>query len=190
MNGRVRRLGALLSDLAWIHRGDAQRGANRREGVARAKHTQRKQKGTHTTRHVFALKNARHVRFSARHLPPPKIRANCTGRHERNRRWRRTAAYGTSPSSFEAPPSFSRFLPMARRVLMLRGRDGATAAGWGAVVLQGKSRAEQGLIGVVGGQVILHRDHLHFFGTTTRTVSTAEITGIPTPAATRDSRCQ
>ena len=34
-----------------------------------------------------------------------------------------------------------------------------------------------------GGQVILHRDHLHFFGATTRTVSTAEITGIAFPAA-------
>ena len=58
-----------------------------------------------------------------------------------------------------------------------------TAAGWGAVVLQGKPGAEQGLIGVVGGQVILHRDHLHFLGATTRTVSTAEITGIAIPAA-------
>ena len=42
-----------------------------------------------------------------------------------------------------------------------------TAAGWGAVVLQGKPGAEQGLIGVVGGQVMLHRDHLHFSGATT-----------------------
>ena len=58
-----------------------------------------------------------------------------------------------------------------------------TAAGWGAVVLQGKPGAEQGLIGVIGGQVILHRDHLHFLGATARTVSTAEITGIAFPAA-------
>ena len=58
-----------------------------------------------------------------------------------------------------------------------------TAAGWGAVVLQGKPGAEQGIIGVVGGQVILHRDHLHFLGATTRTVSTAEITGIAILAA-------
>ena len=58
-----------------------------------------------------------------------------------------------------------------------------TAAGWGAVVLQGKPGAEQRLIGVVGSQVILHRDHLHFFGATTRTVSTAEITGIAVLAA-------
>ena len=52
-----------------------------------------------------------------------------------------------------------------------------TAAGWGAVVLQGKPGAEQRLIGVMSGQVILNRDHLHFLGATTRTVSTAEITG-------------
>ena len=58
-----------------------------------------------------------------------------------------------------------------------------TAAGWGAVVLQGRPGAEQGLIGVIGGQVILHRDHLHFLGATTRTVSTAEITGIAIQAA-------
>ena len=58
-----------------------------------------------------------------------------------------------------------------------------TAAGWGAVVLQGKPGAVQGLIGVIGGQVILHSDHLHFLGATTRTVSTAEITGIAIPAA-------
>ena len=58
-----------------------------------------------------------------------------------------------------------------------------TAAGWGAVVLQGKPGAEQRLIGVVGGQVILNRDHLHFLGAATRTVSTAEITGIAIPAA-------
>ena len=58
-----------------------------------------------------------------------------------------------------------------------------TAAGWGAVVLHGKPGAEQRLIGVVGGQVILNRDHLHFLGATTRTVSTAEITGIAIPAA-------
>ena len=58
-----------------------------------------------------------------------------------------------------------------------------TAAGWGAVLLQGKPGAEQGLIGVVGGQVILHSDHLHFLGANTRTVSTAEITGIAIPAA-------
>ena len=31
--------------------------------------------------------------------------------------------------------------------------------------------------------MILNRDHLHFFGATTRTVSTAEITGIAIPAA-------
>ena len=35
----------------------------------------------------------------------------------------------------------------------------------------------------MGGQVILNRDHLHFLGATTRTVSTAEITGIAIPAA-------
>ena len=65
-----------------------------------------------------------------------------------------------------------------------------TAAGWGAVVLQGKPGAEQGLIGVVGGQVVLHRDHLHLLGATTRTVSTAEITGIAVPAAyLRDVCC-
>ena len=58
-----------------------------------------------------------------------------------------------------------------------------TAAGWGAVVLQGKPGDVQRLIGVVGGQVILHSDHLHFIGATTRTVSTAEITGIAIPAA-------
>ena len=58
-----------------------------------------------------------------------------------------------------------------------------TAAGWGAVILQGKPGAEQGLIGVIGGQVILHSDHLHFLGATTRTVSTAEITGIAIPSA-------
>ena len=44
-----------------------------------------------------------------------------------------------------------------------------TAAGWGAVVLQGKPGDVQGLIGVIGGQVILHSDHLHFLGGTTRT---------------------
>ena len=58
-----------------------------------------------------------------------------------------------------------------------------TAAEWGAVVLQGKPGAEQRLIGVVGGQVILNRDHLHFLGATTRMVSTAEITGIAILAA-------
>ena len=58
-----------------------------------------------------------------------------------------------------------------------------TAAGWGAVVLQGKPGAEHGLIGILGGQVILHSDHLHFLGATTRTVSTAEITGIAFLAA-------
>ena len=45
------------------------------------------------------------------------------------------------------------------------------------------SGAEQRLIGVVGGQVILNRDHLHFLGATTRTVSTAEIPGIAIPGA-------
>ena len=49
--------------------------------------------------------------------------------------------------------------------------------------MQGKPGAEQGLIGVVGGQVILHKDYLHFLGATTRTVSTAETTGIAIPAA-------
>ena len=58
-----------------------------------------------------------------------------------------------------------------------------TAAGWGAVVWQGKPGAEHGLIGVLGGQVILHSDHLHFLGATSRTVSIAEITGIAIPAA-------
>ena len=58
-----------------------------------------------------------------------------------------------------------------------------TAAGWGAVVLLGKPGDVQGLIGIIGGQVILHSDHLHFLGATTRTVSTAEITGIAIPTA-------
>ena len=58
-----------------------------------------------------------------------------------------------------------------------------TAAGWSAVVLQGKPGDVQGLIGVIGGQVILHSDHLHFLGATTRTVSTAEISGIAIPTA-------
>ena len=66
---------------------------------------------------------------------------------------------------------------------MLRGRDGAQLQDVGAVVLQGKPGDVQGLIGVIGGQVTLHSDHLHFLGATTRTVSTAEITGIAIPEA-------
>ena len=66
---------------------------------------------------------------------------------------------------------------------MLRGRDGAQLQDGVAVVLQGKPGDVQGLIGVIGGQVILHSDHLNFLGATTRTVSTAEITGIAIPTA-------